>query len=67
MNIIKKLLSLLSPGAPIDSKVCKTRMVNEQFFECKVRKPNPKYCEHSLSSGDGFICRHEDRNKFLGK
>lgn len=48
-------------------RVCSTRMVNDRFFECKVRKPNPKYCEHSLGSGGGFICNHQDREIFSRK
>ena len=48
-------------------QACSTRMINDQFFECKVKKPNPRYCEHSLSSGDGFICRHADRKEYVGK
>lgn len=46
---------------------CSTRMINDKFFECKVKKPNPNYCEHSLSSGGGFICNHQDREKFAHK
>jgi hypothetical protein len=57
-----KYEDILSPAT-----ACSTRMINDQFFECKVKRPNPKYCEFSLSSGDGFICRHEDRKLFSGK
>jgi hypothetical protein len=46
---------------------CTTRKVNDQFYECKVKKPNPEYCGHSLSSGKGFICKHDDRNQFAQK
>jgi hypothetical protein len=46
---------------------CTTRKVNDQFYECKVRKPTPEYCGHSLSSGGGFICKHADRNQFAQK
>ena len=48
-------------------KVCRTRMINDRFYECKVKKPNPKYCDHSLSSGDGFICKHDNRKGFAAK
>jgi hypothetical protein len=46
---------------------CTTRKVNDQFYECKVKKPSPEYCGHSLSSGGGFICKHNDRNQFVEK
>ena len=48
-------------------KVCRTRMIGNEFFECKVKNPNPRYCEHSLSMGDGFICNHPDRTEFSGR
>jgi hypothetical protein len=37
------------------------------MFECRVKKPSPQYCEHSLSMGSGFICKHPDRREFAGK
>ena len=67
MNKIKKILSTKLHGLFSDSKVCSTRKINDQFFECKVKKPNPRYCEFSLSLGDGFICKHQDRTGFVEK
>jgi len=66
MNIIKNLLSKLQ-ASRTTTRVCKTRMINDRFFECKVRTPNPNFCEHSLSSGCGFICNHQDRELFARK
>ncbi len=48
-------------------KTCSTRMISEGLFECKVKKPRPEYCEYSLSMGNGFVCKHQDRMKFSGK
>ena len=45
-------------------KVCRTRMISLEFFECKVKKPNPKFCEYSLIMGGGFVCNHPDRQDF---
>lgn len=55
MNIFKVLSS---------QKVCRTRMISQEFFECKVKKPNPRFCEYSLCMGDSFICNHPDRVGF---
>jgi len=66
MNAIKGLLNKLR-GLGGTRKVCNTRMINDRFFECKVKRPNPKYCEHSLCSGGGFICNHQDREIFARK
>ncbi len=49
------------------ARSCSTRMVGNQMFECRVRKPDPRYCEHSLSMGGGFICKHPDRREFVDK
>jgi hypothetical protein len=67
MNIVSKLFSMKLPGFFTTSKVCSTRMISDQFFECRVKKPDPRYCEFSLSMGEGFICRHHDRTGFVGK
>ena len=67
MKIFKKLFSMKLPGFFSSQKVCSTRMISEQFFECRVRKPHPRYCEFSLSLGDGFICKHRDRIGYVGK
>ena len=63
MNIIKNLLNKFHRSSST-TNVCRTRMINDRFFECKVKKPNPKYCEHSLCSGGGFICNHQNREIF---
>lgn len=66
MNILTNLFrGIKKVGA--NGRSCRTRMVNDRFFECKVKRPNPNYCEHSLCSGDGFICNHEDRRTFSQK
>jgi len=67
MNIVKKLFGMKLPGLSNHSKVCSTRMIGDQFYECRVRRPDPRYCEFSLSMGDGFICKHRDRTGFAGK
>ena len=67
MEMIRSFFGIKFPGLFSSSKVCRTRMINDRFYECKVRKPHPKYCNHSLSSGDGFICKHDDRKLFAAK
>lgn len=52
-------------GLFVTSKVCRTRMINNVLFECKVKKPNPMYCEYSVSLGNGFVCKHQDRIEFV--
>jgi hypothetical protein len=49
------------------AKTCSTRMMGNQAFECTVRKPSPEYCEHSLSMGSSFICKHPERLEFVDK
>ena len=66
MNIVKNFLHTVQ-NLSITSKVCKTRRIDDRFFECRVKKPNPNYCEHSLCSGDGFICNHQDLEIFAQK
>lgn len=66
MKIVTAFLHRLQLADGPD-RVCRTRMISESFFECKVRKPNPNYCEHSMCSGDSFICNHHDRGLFAGK
>lgn len=66
MTAVKNLLrKLFAPGE--STKVCRTRMISDRFFECKVKKPNPAYCDHSLSSGGSFICNHDNRAVFARK
>ena len=64
MNEIINLFSIKLDELFSTSKVCRTRMINKVLFECKVKKPNPMYCEYSLSLGNGFTCKHQDRIKF---
>jgi hypothetical protein len=45
-------------------RVCRTRMISPDFFECKVKKPNPRFCEYSLCMGDSFVCNHPNRDGF---
>jgi hypothetical protein len=45
-------------------RVCRARMINKNFFECKVKRPNPRFCEYSLGMGDSFICNHPNRVGF---
>ena len=42
-------------------KVCRTRIISPDFIECTVKRPNPVFCEFSISMGNGFICKHPDR------
>ena len=65
MTILKKLFSMNLHRLFSTSKVCSTRMISDQFFECRVKTPDPHYCEYSLSLGDGFICNHRDRSGFV--
>jgi hypothetical protein len=66
MNVIQHLFHKLQTPS-VAAKVCVTRKIGDRFYECKVRSPNPKYCEHSLSSGGSFICNHQDRELFCRK
>lgn len=45
-------------------RICRTRMISQDFFECKVKSPNPKFCEYSLRMGGSFICNHLERLGF---
>jgi hypothetical protein len=56
----------LSKALP-DPDICRNRMVSNDFFECLVKRPNPKFCSYSLSMGNGYICKHPDRGGFNGK
>ena len=56
------IFSVLSP-----ERVCRTRMISKDFFECTVKRPDPRYCEYSFSLGNGFICNHLDRFGFSCK
>jgi len=66
MSILKSFFNILHK-LPGTSEACSTRMIDDRFFECLVKKPNPNYCEHSLCSGDGFICNHQDREIYTRK
>jgi hypothetical protein len=48
-------------------RVCRTRMISKDFFECKVKRPNPRFCEYSLSMGNSYICNHLERDDFSGR
>lgn len=67
MNNVKEFVSRKLSGLFSVAKTCSTRMMGNQMFECRVKKPNPQYCEHSLSLGHGFICKHPDRREFADK
>jgi hypothetical protein len=67
MNSVKNLVSWKFSDLFAVAKTCSTRMIGNQMFECKVKKPSPRYCEHSLSMGGGFICKHPDRREFVDK
>ena len=43
---------------------CSTRMISHDLYECRVKRPRCEYCSHSVSSGDGFLCRHPDRRVY---
>jgi len=45
-------------------RYCCARKISQEFFECKVKRPNPRFCEYSLCMGDGFICNHPNRAGF---
>ncbi len=45
-------------------KRCRTRMISQDFFECNVKRPDPKFCEYSLRMGGSFICNHRERLGF---
>jgi len=55
-------MSLFNIWNPV--KVCRTRMISKDFFQCKVKRFDSKFCEYSLSMGDGYICNHLDRLGF---
>ncbi len=67
MHNMKELVSRKFSDLFSVAKTCSTRMIGNQMFECRVKKPSPRYCEHSLSMGGGFICKHPDRREFAGK
>jgi len=33
-------------------------MISRDFFQCKVKRFDSKFCEYSLRMGDGYICNH---------
>ena len=67
MISLKKFVSRKFSELFSDAKTCSTRMMGNQMFECRVKKPSPRYCEHSLSMGGGFVCKHPDRREFCEK
>ncbi len=50
-----------------DPDICRNRMISTDFFECQVKRPNPKFCSYSLTMGNGFICKHPGREEFVRK
>jgi hypothetical protein len=50
-----------------DQNICRNRMVSADFFECLVKRPNPKFCSYSMSMGNGFLCKHPQRSEFVKK
>jgi hypothetical protein len=42
-------------------------MISKDFFECKVKKPDPEFCEYSLSMGASYVCNHPERLGFSNK
>lgn len=42
-------------------RVCRTRIISPDFIECMVKRPNPGFCEFSISMGNSYICKHPDR------
>ncbi|HTG83053.1 MAG TPA: hypothetical protein VL949_14000 [Geobacteraceae bacterium] len=64
MNILKALFQLTPQAGSCTARVCRTRKITEQVYECRVKRPSPRYCEHSLSMGDGYLCKHHDRSGF---
>lgn len=66
MNILRYFINILQ-GSGDETKVCRTRKIDDRFYECKVKKPDPNYCEHSYCSGGGFICNHQDREVYARK
>ncbi len=47
-----------------DSCICRTRAIDQDIFECKVKKTKSEYCSFSIASGRGFLCKHPDRINF---
>jgi hypothetical protein len=67
MNNVKEFVSRKLSVFFGCERTCCTRMMGNHVFECRVRKPSPRYCEHSLSMGRGFICMHPERREFANK
>jgi len=66
MKITFKAISSKLSDLLYTPKICTTRMISEGLFECMVRKTQSRYCEYSLSFGNGFVCKHQDRMRFTG-
>jgi hypothetical protein len=67
MKSVKKFIGRIFSAFFGGAEICSTRVMGNQVFECTVKKPNPRYCEHSLAMGRGFICNHPDRQEFVDK
>jgi len=48
-----------------DPNICCNRMISADFFECLVKRPNPKFCSFSMTMGNGFVCKHPDRADYV--
>ncbi len=67
MKSVEKFIRIKFSAFFGGAKICSTRVMGNQVFECTVRKPTPRYCEYSLVMGRGFICKHPDRQEFADK
>lgn len=54
-------------GMRSEVRVCRTRMISKDLFECKVKSPNPRFCSYSISMGESFICNCPERLAFSAK
>ncbi len=50
-----------------DPEICRNRMISVDFYECQVKRPNPKFCSYSRTMGNGFVCKHPSRDEFVRK
>lgn len=45
-----------------DAELCRTAHLCAQLFDCLAEDAH--YCPHAMPFGDGFFCKHPDREKF---
>jgi hypothetical protein len=68
INIYKVEVAIMKTFKALpDQNICRNRMVSAAFFECLVKRPNPKFCSYSMSMGNGFLCKHPQRSEFVKK